>query len=68
MRHYYKMHRERLLQYSCKYYDKNKEEVKEYRKEKITCPHCEASITRNGLALHQKSKACRAKQPETKMT
>ena len=35
---------------------------KDYPNEKITCIHCNATVSRNGVARHRESKKCKEQQ------
>ena len=45
-------------EYNKKYYLAHRDQMLEYGKKKITCEHCDKSISRNNLIKHQNTKKC----------
>ena len=52
---YYDKNRDKLIEYANKYFEKNKEQIKEKRKETILCD-CGCEINKSNLKRYQSSK------------
>ena len=68
---YYEEHKEYFKEYDKQYRERNADRLKEYdrlrdqiRNLKVKCPNCDSEVCGTYLSRHQRSKKCKAHNPE----